>query len=433
MKRSMIFILLIVIVLSGVAYGASDEDYIKVGLIQKKETYSSFSLVFEGAHFIKTSVGASETLMSMDAGASYTVKLDTGVIGLYQNELHIIDLKSDESVLLPVIDGDLSINGVRYRGGVSVHLNSDKTLTIINQVKRSSYLFGVLPKEMSPNWPLEALKAQAVAARTYVETQQGRHGGNGYDVCDTVHCQVYGGYSVEGNLSNEAVMATKDQIITYNNKPITAFYHSNSGGYTENSENVYMSALPYIKAVYDPYSIGQPNDFWVASFTESEIASVLSKSGLNVGKITGITSRGTATSGRTTLLEIAGTTDTVLLEKEKARQIFGYTTIKSMLFNVSKGDKITVLSSEGMHSKSLDGMVVMAASLERKTINEKASVYNGSTFETIATGGKDYSFIGKGYGHGLGMSQWGAKAMAENGLLYEDILHHYYTDVVIFK
>jgi stage II sporulation protein D len=118
------------------------------------------------------------------------------------------------------------------------------------------YLYGVVPREMSKTWPLEALKAQAVVARTFAITNQNKFMHLGFNMDNSVLSQVYGGYDWEGPISNQAVDETIGMLLYYNTTLASAYYHSNSGGYTANSENVWSSEVPYLRSVFDPYSIG---------------------------------------------------------------------------------------------------------------------------------------------------------------------------------
>ena len=148
----------------------------------------------------------------------------------------------------------------KYRGLIRI-LHSSAGFTIINKLPLESYLRGVVPHEMSTSWPLEALKAQACAARAYAE--RSRNPGEAFDVYCTTRDQAYGGVRSEASATNAAVKGTAGAVPTYGGKPITAFYFSTSGGHTENIENVWQtSAIPYLKGVEDPYDTYSPLHTW---------------------------------------------------------------------------------------------------------------------------------------------------------------------------
>ena len=140
------------------------------------------------------------------------------------------------------------LNGKAYRGKLEVFVNSKGTLTVVNVVPLEEYLLGVVPAELGlPQ--LEAQKAQAVAARTYAVANIGTYGSQGFDMVPTVWSQVYKGVSIETRMGTEAVRSTRGLVATYDGKPIVAFYTSTCGGRTENSENVFDKAEPYLKGV----------------------------------------------------------------------------------------------------------------------------------------------------------------------------------------
>jgi len=349
-------------------------------------------------------------------------------VGVYQSG-QLIALVEDKHVQLVGLGGRLTQGRFSYRGALIPMKNQERKVFLVNHLPLEHYLYGVLAKEMPPSWPTEALKAQAVAARTYAYSQLGRFASRGYDMVDGVQSQVYRGVSAEDPRTTAAVNATYGQRLYYNNKLITAFYHSNSGGHTEDSENVFSEALPYIRAVKDPYSLGHPGTQWSISYTKDELSKVLSSSGNDVGIVIDVISRSATPSGRVSVLEIKGTKSSITLEKEATRRILGYSQLKSMLFNVSKGDTISVLSKNGQSQLAMDKLSVLGAN--GKTIVSAAAITNGITSFSLAKQEKDFSFIGSGFGHGLGMSQFGAKRMAELNMTYDAILTFYYTNVTL--
>ncbi len=327
-------------------------------------------------------------------------------------------------------DGIMTLNGRTYRGGAGFKRYPDSDLTVINFIPLESYLYGVLPKEMSGSWPLEALKAQAVAARTYTFVKMGKHDNYGFDLCDTTHCQVYGGRGVESPRTNQAVDETAGLLLKYNNALVQAYYHSNSGGHTENIENIWNNPLPYIVGVKDPYSVGSPNTDWSVSYSYGEIESILRSGGHDVGRLQDVRIDKKSQFDRVLELTFVGSSKSVTLIKEETRKLFGYTKIKSMWFDIGDQAMAMAVNDKGYFSLNAGKSYVLGANGQAVLLNQSSVVVSAGS-ETNTLGSKQtpnqVTFTGHGYGHGLGMSQWGAKKMAEQGFSFEQILTHYYT------
>lgn len=326
----------------------------------------------------------------------------------------------------------IKYNGVAYRGGMIVRRFAGSDLTLINSVTMTEYLYGVLPKEMAPDWPLEALKAQAVAARNYAVTNSGKHKSRGFDLCATADCQVYGGYRVESDLCRQAVDETAGRVLLYEGKPVQAFFHSNSGGRTENSENIWTNPLPYIKGVDDSFSVGAPNTDWSVTYTKDEIQKKLLASQMDVGAVQQIVVSRKSENARVLELTIMGSRSTVTLTKEQSRKVLGYNDLKSTWFDVGGGTALKAQQESGQTVLSsqvwvLDGTM---NTLSMTPQGLAARTVNGSETIVLAQG-DTITFSGHGWGHGLGLSQWGAKAMAERGYNYEQILKYYYTGTIL--
>lgn len=336
----------------------------------------------------------------------------------------------------------INFNEGVYREGILFKRLPDSDYSVINHLNIDSYLYGVLPKEMSTTWPIEALKAQAIAARNYTLINIDKHSAMGFDLCNTTDCQVYGGYGVEGEISNLAVDSTKGLILTYEGDLVSCYYHSNSGGETEDVSNIWSGDLPYIKGVLDPYSIGQPNDTWTLTLTASQIQSALANSGFNIGTYQSVEVNSVSNHGRVTKITFKGTSGTASLLKEQMRSIFGYTSVRSMYFTLDPPVETLVYmhTANGISSISPTSLSVMTANgLASVTTDSYVAqstqvVVLSDSFEsstTIQSNTSGLTLYGKGYGHGLGMSQWGAKAMADLGYTYDAILKHYYTNTLI--
>src|SRR5688572_26603281 len=169
-----------------------------------------------------------------------------------------ISVKLDDAVMVMMAPGSrvriepstvpLEIETRAYRGALEIAGNSRRTLTVINELPLEEYLRGVVPNELSPAafGQLEALKAQAVAARTYIQRNLGQYKNEGYDICATDACQVYFGALTEDPLATQAVLETRGVVATYDGRPINALYSSTCGGRTEDAEHIFTEKLPYL-------------------------------------------------------------------------------------------------------------------------------------------------------------------------------------------
>ena len=164
-----------------------------------------------------------------------------------------------QQAVLTGADERIQINGKQYRGMLTFAVANQK-MTAVNIVALEEYLYGVVPAEMGKGYHAEALKAQAVAARTYAMTKLGAHKESGYELCDTTNCQVYKGCSVEAESTTNAVDATRGELACYDGKPIEAVFSASAGGYTENSENVWYAEVPYLRAV--PELVAYEDSMW---------------------------------------------------------------------------------------------------------------------------------------------------------------------------
>jgi stage II sporulation protein D len=280
------------------------------------------------------------------------------------------------------IDGQsalFSLNGKPYRGKLVIlpqagnNQATNVSCNLINELDLEDYLRGVVPSEMPSSWPAEAIKAQAIAARSYAYRNIGKHGKDGYDMKDTTDDQVYGGVKAESTSSNQAVDDTRGIIMTYEGNPICAYFHSASGGITESAENVWGKPLPYLQAVVD-HDQQSPMSSWNRTFTVDQLESSLAP---QLGKLLSIDVVSRSVSHRAQELLLIGSLGSQIVSAETVRKALK---LPSTNFNVS----------------ILDGA---------------------------------YCFSGHGFGHGLGLSQWGAKSLAEQGYNAAQILTYYYRNV----
>ena len=275
----------------------------------------------------------------------------------------------------------ITIDGKHLRGKITALKDNDELL-IINRLNIEEYLYGVLPKEVSPNWNIEALKAQAIASRTYALFRAKLSRNKPFDLDGTKFSQVYGGFDKENKTSNNAVDLTKGKVITYKGKLILAYFHSNSGGFLEDSENVWGIDLPYLDENKDEFSIDFPDYKWSYSIKLIELEKLLNDNGIKVSKIFEIVPVKKSRYGRIVKVSIS-----------------------------HQGGKLE---------------------LNGNTFRLKIGPYNmKSTLCEIRKKGNLVEFSGRGFGHGVGMSQWGAYSMAKKGYSCKDILAFYYKETEI--
>jgi stage II sporulation protein D len=282
-------------------------------------------------------------------------------------------------------DGVVWIGDKWYRGRVVV-VPSGSGLTAVNWVNIEQYLYSVLGGEMNGNWHQEALKSQAVAARTYALHKQLSTRSDNYDVVDTTVSQVYRGIQDESTGTQMAVNATQGQVLTNRGSLIDAVFHSSSGGMTDNSGEIWSNQLPYLKAVQD-YDQEAPVFAWKKSFTVAETNNLLGCG--NGGTVQEFKALKLTEGGRVKVMEVKTTKGSCKLSGEDIQDKLG---LKSIKFSIQPGYKQVASKEPGKAPLVID----------RFDVN------------------------GNGFGHGLGMSQYGALGMAKKNVNYQQILLHYY-------
>lgn len=353
------------------------------------------------------------------------------------------------------------LNGRRYRGDLRLDKGKSGGLVAVNLLDVEEYLYGVVGEEMGYRAPVEALKAQAVASRTYALYRRASQSSALYDVGTDQATQVYAGFEAETKPGfervKEAVDATRGEVIYYQGKLIEAYFHANAGGHTEYSENVWQLALPYLRGVpspWDEYALRyQPQDArgwpaytyrWEKVMTRNELAQRIAawnaarqgqpEQGIDVGEVLELLpsrldkSGNPTVSGRITTLVIKGRAGQKELRGEAARSLLG---LRSTLFEVVPDSQVFLLGAGAKPEARQEAETLMAlAGQSPVAVNAGAPTY----WVLGADGVKRQlpkiftrlEFRGRGYGHGVGMSQWGAQGMAVEGHSYREILEYYY-------
>jgi len=372
--------------------------------------------------------------------------------GVYSSPIKIVPVGN--TTIIVVFNGQK----YRYRGSIEIDFDKEqRKLNVINIIGIEEYLYGVLKKEISPRWPAEALKAQAVAARTFAIFNMNKYIDKGYNICASTNSQAYGGVNHEDPLTNKAVDETRGVIIAYKGKPINAVYHSDSGGYTEDSENVWGSFLPYLRSVKSKFEekVFPPHHTWTCSIDEKDLTKKLQKQGYTVNSVVSIEPVNKSETGR--ISELAFITDNnevINIKANNFRSLIGAGLIRSTLFNIKViGKEINIAkdtedkeeiedkeeqrkSTKEILEQKKDWTIKELLELMKKNKEEREKEKEVKVSEAeIVKSNTPLTFIfsGSGNGHGVGMSQWGAYGMALQGSGYQDILKYYYQGINITK
>jgi stage II sporulation protein D len=317
-----------------------------------------------------------------------------------------------------------------YRGEFLIFAREGR-LTLINQIQLEDYLRGVLPKEVSPKWPMAALKAQAIAARTYTIATLGKHKEEGFDLCTTIHCQVYGGAAGEDPATDTAVLETAGEIVVCDGKVINAIYHSSSGGYTEDPVNVWGCAVSYLKPVPD-WDQNSPHYQWVRSLEWSVLQAATERNYPQIGALQRVTPATLGANGRVYKVALKGECGEMIITGEQFRNLTGLPS-SNMQWSLVYGPEplITLwwlkdsVYPEALVESAIPGSPFEAISPPWDSPDPWAWLQDKQPFRLIVKG--------NGWGHRVGLSQWGAKGMAEAGFNEEQILEYYYQGVSIIK
>jgi len=370
------------LVAMAVTYGgasfADAADEIRVGLVEDGRSVE---------------VGGGPMSISDGAGRLLTVDTPTWVRALPEGggveiRSHSVpSLRTDRGTvvrLTPLNGGRLKLNGREYPGAIEVAVGA-AGLMAINDVPLEEYLVGVVKAEAGDRMPIEMLKAQAIVARTYAAYQRQINAAKPYHIVASTANQQYVGRVSPESPAWTAVRETQGQVLIWNGYLFPAFYHTDSGGYTEDPRAVFAASnMPALKPVRVEFPSASPYQRWQLDMPLGEIGTRLLKGGVSVGTIIALEVIDRSTSLRASQIAIQGMTGRVVLRGNDLRRLLGYDTLKSTLFAVAVADGVA-------------------------------------------------RFVGRGYGHGVGLDQWSAKTMAERGYRAEQIVGYYYPGAVLSK
>jgi len=356
--------------------GGLDAQLIHIGLFHDQVVTSVVVSCSSGRYNLESEDGILDTL---EEGESIFIYLENDSLVLHNSErtygrfgeirFNFLALKSSIRIrpVEPATDS-------RTYGDNLILRPHDRFITIINHVDFDKYLAGVVEAEAGPNAEREFYKAQSVLCRTYAVKNLNRHEPEGFSLCDGVHCQVYKGNSIYNPGILAAIVETTGQVLTDNrHQLVTAAYHSNSGGQTQRAADVWLTDHDYLQSVVDPFSLHQPNAKWKETIAFRDWKNYLYKNGMK---------------------SVAKIPDEIIYIEQMRRKKY---------FILDRDSILLTKIREDWGFKS--------------------------TFFDMFPEGDSIVVWGKGYGHGIGMSQEGAMKMARDEYLYQDILQFYFFNV----
>jgi len=350
------------------------QKYVRVAIIQDA---ASLRLKINGFYEVIDSAGNKILYRGRNLNTTVTAYRDGILLGNLQHNTGKLFIK-------PSNPDAISAEGRRFRGSIQFIKKDNGKILAINHVELEDYIKGILYHEVSHFWPMEALKAQAIVSRTYAVYQCEMNKLRDFDVTSDIYSQVYGGRSSERYRTNKAVKYTTGLIITYQDKPIPAYFHATCAGHTEDASILWNINLPPLKGVPCDFCKDSPHFEWHAVLSLNELEEKLVNAGYKIKNIKNIIASGRDDSGRLRDLEFVSDGSELKLSAKDFRNAIGPNIIRSTNFNVS------VVESDAV-------------------------------------------FEGVGWGHGVGLCQWGAYFMSKKGYNYEQILQYYYPGTKISR
>ena len=362
-----------------------------------------------------------------------------------KNKQKIYDLENKDKFLVRTSDSrGIWVGQKRYAGKLNIFIG-DKNISVVNIIGVENYLSSVVGSEMPTKWPMEALEAQAIASRTYALKQKGN---SVFDIDSTNKNQVYNGLESRTFKTKKAVRATRSLVLVYKNKLINALFHSSSAGMTENSQDVWKNKFPYLSSVKD-FDKNNPKLKWQKRFSSEELQKLFPSIGgikqieilsiTNTGRVKNVKIQGDYGSAQFSGLDIRkkmnlkSTLVRFKLIKEDDKPNTTSTTVledKPITYLVKAGDNLSDIAYR--YNVSLYELVTSNSIKDPTLINiNQILLIPRNQVKNVSSSDKTLVVSGYGSGHGVGMSQWGAKHMASKGAKAEEILKHFYKGVKI--
>ncbi len=353
------------------------------------------------------------------------------------------DLMGEQRLGIFPLSEQTWFKGYKYYGGFEYYRPSGNNMNVINVVGLSDYVKGVIPYEMNPSWPIEALKAQALCAKSYSLNSMGKHWEKGFDLCNTTDCQVYYGTNSSNEYSDSAVDDVEGLFVMYDGAVCQTYYHASSGGYTEDVANIWGKDIPYLKAVEDTYlestrpfthTLDLDDISWILQekgYIDQDVTDMYVSKYSEVGNVLALTVEledGTSKTFTGDRARTALNSKTLGVTIGSHRYtINGGTTEESIFVNGMP------IEPEGLYAQGSarrpkkvdidDGLLALTADgLEEVTVTQP---------EKVETEDGIYVISGTGSGHNIGLSQEGARSMANLGFTCEEIIEFYFTGVEV--
>lgn len=341
--------------------------------------------------------------------------------------------------------------GYCYNGAFQYNRRNGNDMTVINIVDTDRYVMGVLPYEFVCSGGIESLKAGTVAIRTFANSSS-KHQSLGFDVCTTTDCQVYRGVyaGADAQKVETAALATSGQCLYYNGKYIEALFYAANGGATENAENTWGYPYPYLIAQKDPYeeSIDFASKSWSYTVTPTQVRAMLQNFGYSCADVVAMDVTQLTQIGNVNQIVITDSTGkTLTFSKDNVRilqNISGITYFSrnfnitpvydgqqmpvqpAVSGNVSVFDGTSTTERETLFAITANGVSEVSGPVSIITGSGITTIYGTNTNETPSGNIIGWTISGRGFGHNVGLSQWGAYAMAAQGYTYDKILQFYY-------
>ena len=455
----------------------------------KDKGYTVFPAYVNGEY--KVRIGCFASLGdAQNVKDTVSVAVSSALSAMQPSENSVCILTSDGKIKFEFDNGTTTYLGLRPAGTGDVYMRTDDnyiyeglfmykreggSLTVINMINLESYVEGVLPYEISSSWHIESQKAFAIAARSYAVGNKGRHYTSyGFDLCNSTNCQVYRGAGSANDAVKRAVAETRGQVLVYNDKPISVYYSSSTGGCTVSAKDCWGgTGAPYFVGVSTPWEryADYGNGEWISEVSPTELCSYLVSKGYTrlSGSIASVevvergtnsdyvkTIRFTDTSGVSVEITNSDSVRTALSKYLKSAnfvvgqgsvaytvskvtastEVLPYNTFNTSSFNVitSQG-KITTGIAQKPTVRTGSGQFILGSAsycvITADSINGNGdAVSKGYKTDYInktatASSSSNFVFAGKGWGHGVGLSQYGTKDLAEFGYSYDKILKMY--------
>ncbi len=336
----------------------------------------------------------------------------------------------------------LSLGTRSYRGRIEI-VRSGSKLTAVNIISIEAYLCGVVTCEMSKSYEPEALKAQAVVARSYALSKTGFSCKGTlrapYNLVDTTASQVYRGVDGETAEAINAVSETVGEVIYNGDSIVETFYFSTSGGSTESGIEVWGINSPIYNAKPDLFELAPEKAPWVITYSLSEAGKLLKDAGYDVGNVKTVKESVVTSTGRVSSLKITGSSATKILGLSKAQSVFDLPSSKyKVVVGQGKPEMPYVQSDEMKERLRSGGIYAISGSGTLSVLDSQDQLIAVSDSNMVNFPIKDVpygsvSFFGMGWGHGIGLSQSGAQGLAKTGFDYKKIIHYYFDNIRIGK